>query len=233
MKILSFDTSCGKCSVAISDDARVISTEIAREQSVQAERLIPLIENALSKANLRYEDIDYLAVTTGPGSFTGIRIALATASSIAVASNIRPIAISNFEVVHQRTREAVKNFDYSIVVFNAYREQLYIQVFDQHKSALGPDLIDTKAFGQYIKDLRGIVVASGTGTMQVIDSLKNMIILPRFQTPDARTMCRLAYSHICAGNINQDLTPLYIRPPDAKIAVTDNKPNALSLKFIM
>ena len=73
-RILAFDVSNNNCSVAISAGQEILAYEEDLRPSMQAEILILLIERALQSINYDYQDIDYLALTNGPGSFTGIRI---------------------------------------------------------------------------------------------------------------------------------------------------------------
>ena len=81
-RILAFDVSNNSCSVAISAGQEILAYREDLRPSMQAEILILLIERALQSINYDYKDIDYLALTNGPGSFTGIRIGLATAEGI-------------------------------------------------------------------------------------------------------------------------------------------------------
>lgn len=220
MKILGFDTSHGRCSVAISDGVNIISTTGIRASLMQAETLVPLVEEALSKAILRYQDINYLAVTTGPGSFTGIRIGLATASGICLASNISPVALSNFDVIHHRIREQSKNCDFVVVVINAYRSQVYVKTYKKGVVVFGAEMINVEDFMSYIQNLHGNIAIGGSGLECIMcDDLinDNIILLPRFPNADARTICRLAQATIDSGDVNPNLDPLYIRFPDAKI----------------
>jgi tRNA threonylcarbamoyladenosine biosynthesis protein TsaB len=222
MKILGFDTSHGRCSVTISDDMNIISTADISPSSMQAEMLVPLVEEALLKASLQYQDIDYLAVTTGPGSFTGIRIGLATASGICLASNIIPVALSNFDVIHLRICEQSRNCDSVVVVINAYRSQVYVQTYIKGASASGIEMINVEHFMSYIENLRGNIAIGGSGLEYVMrDDLinDNIILLPRFPNADARTVCRLAQERIASCDINSNLEPLYVRFPDAKMPI--------------
>ena len=94
-KILCFDVSNNSCSVAVSFGQEIISFEQELRPSMQAERLIVMIQSVLINACLKYQDLDYMAVTVGPGSFTGVRIGLASAKGIIHATNIKAIGITN------------------------------------------------------------------------------------------------------------------------------------------
>ena len=107
-KILCFDVSNNNCSVAIANGQEILSYKQELTPSVQAEKLVVMIESAFRETGMDYADIDYLAVTVGPGSFTGIRIGLAAAKGILYASDIVGIAITNFEAAFYRLKMQVK-----------------------------------------------------------------------------------------------------------------------------
>lgn len=222
MIILGFDTSNAYSSVAISHNGEILYGYKETTPNKQAENLIPEIEKALDSADLTYKDINYLAVSAGPGSFTGIRIALATAHGIILSSpNINPVQVTNFQTLNFRIRQQYMNFDYAVTIVNAYRNQFYVEIFtkkDIYKKAALYSLEETK---NIINNLDGKKVVAGSGIHQIFNVStnfeKDIIILPRFAYPDARFICKVAYSDILKGIENNNLSPLYIRPPDAKL----------------
>lgn len=221
MIILGFETSHAKCSVAISDGDKVIATAITRKPSMQAEKLVELIEQALDQANMKYSDIEYLAVTNGPGSFTGIRIGLAAASGILLVSKIKPIVLTNFDTIYWRIKHQVKHFGYAVVLIDAYRNQTYVQTYGPnnviHKVA---EMLDNNDLGGYLSRLEGKIVIAGSGLQNAAPAIQDKCItLPRFPIPDARSVCRAAYDKL-VNNIEffDVIEPLYIRQPDAKVA---------------
>ncbi len=218
MKILAFDTSHSKCSVAISVGNQIVTTVATHESNKQAEMLLLLIEQSLDRAALSYQDLDFLAVTTGPGSFTGVRIGLAAAEGVLMASNIKPIGISSLEAINFRAQEHARNFDHSVVLMDAYRSQLYVQTFDvKGKSVSEPKLIECESIMDYLSKISGKLVLLGNGVAFVEEDFE-AVIFPRFQQVNAKTLCRLAYAKVMQGDYSSDLSPLYIRPPDAKKA---------------
>ncbi|WP_217587750.1 tRNA (adenosine(37)-N6)-threonylcarbamoyltransferase complex dimerization subunit type 1 TsaB [Lentibacillus saliphilus] len=97
MKILAMDTSNKALSVAIVDEGEIIAeltTNIAKNHSV---RLMPAVEQIMKEANLQPSELDKIAVAKGPGSYTGVRIGLATAKSMAWALNIPVVGISSLQ----------------------------------------------------------------------------------------------------------------------------------------
>jgi len=219
-RILAFDVSNNSCSVAISAGQEVLAYREDLRPSMQAEILIALIERALQSINYDYKDIDYLAFTNGPGSFTGIRIGLATAEGILVSSNLQGVAISNFEMSYYRLQRQIKHFDKAVILLNAYRNQLYYQEFDPEGNKGQYGLIDINEVSNLLGEKKKKIVCTGGGTSEIYDQIKentNITILPRFARINATQVCKYADEKINKGEINQGIGPLYIRPPDAKI----------------
>ncbi|MEM7615078.1 MAG: tRNA (adenosine(37)-N6)-threonylcarbamoyltransferase complex dimerization subunit type 1 TsaB [Pseudomonadota bacterium] len=100
--ILAFDTSAAHCAVALllGPDIRVKVEPMARGQ---AERLMPLLEEMLAEADLKWGDLDALGVGIGPGNFTGIRIGVSAARGLALGLEIPAIGVSNFEAAAHGT----------------------------------------------------------------------------------------------------------------------------------
>lgn len=218
-KILCFDVSNNSCSVAISEGQNILFFEEEKRPSMQAERLMVMIERALKNTGKKYSDLDYLAVTTGPGSFTGIRIGLAAAKGILYASNLKDVAINNFESAYYRLQMQVKNYDSAFIILNAYRNQMYVQEFTQYGAGATPILIDNADIIELLSKKKGKVVCAGSGMAELYSELNgqnHLTILPRFSTIKAIHIARLADDKINKNEIFP-ISPLYIRPPDAVI----------------
>ena len=217
MKILGFETASGRCSVAVTEGNNLLAADLITTQSMQAEELLSMIEAVLTKAKLTLNDIEYLAVTNGPGSFTGIRIGLAAALGLVMAQKITPVIVSNFAIINFKIREQVRLFDYAAVIIDAYRGECYLQIFDKQNQALEePKLIKLEEVAVEIAKLKGVVVCGG-GTCHKLLFPPEVMILPRFPHPDARSVCRLANAQILRGGYSSNIEPLYIRLPDAKL----------------
>jgi tRNA threonylcarbamoyladenosine biosynthesis protein TsaB len=216
MKILGFETASSRCSVAIAEGNDILAADLLTSPSMQAEELLGMIGATLAKAQLTLEDIEYLVVTNGPGSFTGIRIGLATALGLVMATQIRPIVVSNLETINFRIREQFRGFDYAATIIDAYRGECYFQVFDkQNQMIYEPLLLKLEDVRTELDKLKGVIVCGGSTCHKLM--LDKARILPRFPNPDARILCRLAYTKILKNNYSSNIEPLYIRLPDAKL----------------
>lgn len=221
MKILAFDTANNSASVAISDDQVILAYLEELRPALQAETIVPMIEEALKIAGLSYQQLDYLAVTNGPGSFTGIRIGLSVAKAIVLSTSVKGTTVSNFEYSYFRASTQVRNYSKMFVFLNAYRGQLYSQVFNQDGTASKALLITYEQAIDLIKREEGIRICTGSGVELIYDRIKdqeNVIILPRFAKVKALHICRYIANKISLTQLlPSSIEPLYIRPPDAKL----------------
>ena len=220
--ILALDVSHNCCSVAVSTDNIILSFIEEEEPHTQAEKLLNTIEDCLKKAVMDYSDIDYLAVTNGPGSFTGFRIGLATAHGICLASKIKPLTVSNLELFHFRAKEQIAKYKQIIVILNAYRRQIYWQTFSKNEvDNAKPTILSHDEAIDHINSLDDNTIISGTGIIEIYDQIhknRKLTFLPRYKRIKATNICKYAYLQVKKNRVRNALTPLYIRPPDAKIS---------------
>ncbi len=104
MKVLAFDCSGASCSAAVLIDDRPAAQRFAPMERGHAETLLPMIETVLREAALTPAALDLLAVTVGPGSFTGLRIGLAAARGLALARKLPAIGVTSFDAVNAEDR---------------------------------------------------------------------------------------------------------------------------------
>ena len=97
--ILAFDTAAAHCAAVVVQGDDVLATQIEAMSKGQAERLFPLIKDVLAKANVGWSDLTAIAVGTGPGNFTGIRISVSAARGLALSLNIPSIGVSRLEAM--------------------------------------------------------------------------------------------------------------------------------------
>ena len=132
--LLAFDTAGTACSAAIWRDGAVRARRFEAMSRGQSERLVPMIQAVMAEAGVAYPALDAIAVTRGPGGFTGVRIGLATARALALACDRPVIGVGNFEAVAAAVPEDAGTGRTLAVVIDAKRSDLYVQAFD---SALG------------------------------------------------------------------------------------------------
>ncbi len=160
----------------------------------QVERLLPMLEEALHEAGCGWSDLGALAVCTGPGNFTGLRIGVAAARGLALALDRPAIGVTRLEALAEGRAGPV------IVAIDARRDALYLQRFDGG-APLGPPALITAA------DLPAPDGALRLGAAAAVGSPEAA------ETPDAETLARIAARRLGAGA--PPPAPLYLRPPDA------------------
>jgi tRNA threonylcarbamoyladenosine biosynthesis protein TsaB len=133
MKILALDTAVTGCGVAILDgeSAKCVSRVVETERG-QAEMLVPLIEELAQESGVPLSEIDRVAVTIGPGSFTGVRIGLATARSLALSLDIPVIGFTTLDVIARQTQGMGER----LVLIDTKRGDFYGQEFGADDKAL-------------------------------------------------------------------------------------------------
>lgn len=228
MKILAIETAGNKSSVAICENNKIQAATFSAETSRSAENIIKIIDWVLQESNSSLEEVNYLACSRGPGSFTGIRIALATMLGINIACNIPTITVNNLELIRHRITTQISNHDFYITIINAHRGQTYLAIYDNYLQEIStPQICSNEEIIPMILKFttEGKVAIAGSGLSNFFTKLQNqnnITILPRFPNPDARIVCQEAFRqlHSNADSIITELKPLYIRPPDAKVIPT-------------
>jgi len=208
MRILAFDCAGAQCAAAILTDGAVTAEKRIVAERGHAQLLIPLLVELVERAGLTFADIDRLAVTTGPGSFTGIRVALAAAHGLALGTGKPIIGITNFEALAAAAAETATP-SRLLVAIDSRRAELFVQLFGATGAALsepamlapgavadwaGPEPV--RLAGDAAAQLAGKVTAGGDhGPAEV----------------DPAIVARLAASR-AAGPAP---APFYLRAPDA------------------
>jgi tRNA threonylcarbamoyladenosine biosynthesis protein TsaB len=129
MKILAIDCATMSCSVAVWADGRVLAVERAELPRGQAEALVPMIERVRGAAGVEFAAIDRLAVTVGPGHFTGLRSGLAAARGLALATGRPLIGITTLAAVAAGVPVAERAGAVLVVALDSKRAELYVQLF--------------------------------------------------------------------------------------------------------
>ncbi len=221
MRILAFDTCCGIVDIALAVDADVLCIKQSSNLNNQAEELFLLLEEALQIAGWCYMDIDVLAITVGPGSFTGVRIGVAAAQGIALIlemhKKISVLTFSTMEVAAFSVLEmSLSGADSlkldALIIQDMGKKQIYGQ--------------DFKLDSPYIDALSDIRIVE-TPLIQRLNSGEGEISKePCLQVtvkPDAPSLARLAYYTLSetGGLLNKrdmpvsasDIIPIYVRAP--------------------
>ncbi len=186
-----------------------------------AEALMPMLEAVLAEAGVAPAALDALAVTVGPGTFTGLRVGLAAARGLALARALPLVGVTTLEAVafpvEARDGEAIA------AAFDARRGEIYLQVFAAAHEALAEPMIVALADAPAHMP-GGRFVAVGTGAGLLADGLAAKGVACRLADaapqPDALSVARIAQARIAAHGPDRFRlapAPLYLRAPDAKL----------------
>lgn len=224
MNMLAFDTCFDACSacVAREADGKVVQLASASECFAMghAEKLMPFVENSMNSAGITFADIDRIAVTIGPGTFTGTRIGIAAARGLALAKQIEIVSTTSLAVMAEVAVGALGNRrspgDLAIAV-DARRDQVYMQLFgtgglDPKSPPMLLSIFEATRFGG---DGPILIAGSGAETIAAAAKQDGREVSAHFAEllPAATTLARMATAlPVVAGA----LVPLYLRPPDAK-----------------
>jgi tRNA threonylcarbamoyladenosine biosynthesis protein TsaB len=224
VKILALDTSGNACSAALWRDGTVAAHVYEKMERGHTEALLPMINAVLRDAESDFDAIDWLAVTVGPGSFTGIRAGLAAARGIALARTLPVFGVDTFTTVLQgirRVRPGDHGRRHRVIALDSRRKELYLQVFSAFDDPVSePELIvPERAFARMGGQP---VILAGSGASQLRRAMPpgcDVIAIPETEAPDAQDLATVAANRIAGRSPNEPLpplAPLYLHPPYAK-----------------
>ena len=166
MKILCCDTSNRTCCAGIFDDGKELSYEISLEKKTHSETFMPLVMRVFKECGLNPIDMDALAVTTGPGSFTGIRIGLSAVKGMAIATGLNVIPVSALKALALSVENVAAEPSDTIIVpcFDARNDRVFASAIDD---ATGDVLVEDGAYfnEDFIELLKKV---PGADTKQII-----------------------------------------------------------------
>ena len=208
LKLLAVETALGACSVAILDGGKILAHRFEEMTRGHAEALAPMVEAAMREAKIPFADLDRLAVTTGPGTFTGQRVGLAFMRGLRVALNKPLIGITTLEAMAAATgaRRAA-------AIHDAKRGEAYLLLWQEGATVLAPTVMP---FDDAVSRIRafGPCALAGTGAPQAAAGLGRDFTLTNIRQPDALWVARLAMTRPLPKG---PPAPLYLRAPDAKL----------------
>lgn len=138
MKILAIDTTSKICSVALLENEEIIDEINLNSGLTHSEKLMPIVKEILEKNNTELKDINLIGVDVGPGSFTGIRIGVASVKAMAEVLNIPIAAVTSLEVLSRNCSNDSKK----ATLIDARNNQVYMGIFDENYNKIEEYLAD-------------------------------------------------------------------------------------------
>lgn len=219
MKILSITTSSNICSVSLLDNSTIIKELSLDNAKTHSENLMPLISKILSITSTSLEEIECIACDIGPGSFTGIRIGIASVKAMAEAKNIKIMPITSLEALSYNIAD--NSTEYTCSLIDARNDNVYCGLFDKNYNLVNQYMADH--IDNIIKKLpNGNIYFVGNGSIIHKDKLANKFNdLALFATNNSLSSANLG---ICAYKKSlteafitpDELVPLYLRKSQAE-----------------
>lgn len=215
VKVLGLDCSGASCSAAILIEGRLRAHRFAAMERGQAEAFLPMIGSVLEEAALRVAQLDLIAVTTGPGGFTGVRTGLAAARGLALAAALPLIGVTSFEATAEAVRAPAHDRPL-VVALESKREELFLQRFD----ATGPgeaSLVPSDRWRGFVGEPPALLAGDGTARLAAALAGTAVEILSAAAI-DAASVASLGASRWRPGFRPPVPAPLYLRAPDTTVA---------------
>jgi tRNA threonylcarbamoyladenosine biosynthesis protein TsaB len=213
MIVLGLDAAGAGCGVAVRRDGRVAAARTEPMAQGHAVRLMPLVLEVLAEAGIAPGDIDLFGVTTGPGSFTGLRVGLAAVGGLALGAGRRIVGIPSFDAVLADLGPVAAGM--VLVALDGRRVEPFARLFDAAGTPLGEPLCLPAA------DLAALIPP---GPLTIAGDGAHLLLPALAARPDVRhagpaaidpaTVARLAEERADQAREGPP-PPLYVRPPDA------------------
>jgi tRNA threonylcarbamoyl adenosine modification protein YeaZ len=217
MRVLAIDTALEACSAAVLDIAepQAMVHETLPMARGHAEALMPMIDRVIRKSGLQYDQLDRIAVTVGPGSFTGLRVGIAAARGIALAANKPSIGLSTLAAL---AAPLIAEDDSGAVVaaIDARHDHVYLQVFGPGgRTLVTPRVTPVRDAVRVASSGAPRIVGSGAELLAKAwpsDAKPPSLVDPR-RFADIDWVARLGAAALDTGAPPK---PLYLRAPDAQ-----------------
>lgn len=211
MILLAVDTSASLCAAGIFDGDMELGRSVLDLGKGHAEYLMSVIDQALVASDKTYRDLEAIAVATGPGSFTGVRVGVSTARGLALALKIPAIGVSNLEAVAAEARDNHPN-QAILVAFTSGRGDIQAGLYDPFGTIVyHPAVIDLGQAVRFATEHDAVV--AGSASVSIVAKNTGLRSAGTAVTADIGVYARLARR---PGHSLAKPTPLYLREPDAK-----------------
>lgn len=229
MKILVADTSSSVCSVGVFEDNVLINKNELDNGKTHSENFMPLVEKTLNEAKLKLDDIEYLAVVVGPGSFTGIRIVVASCKAMAEIKGLKVVPVYSLDSV---AANEVGNGNVICSMIDARNNQVYCGIYDNKINKLEEYMADDIENVLLVLNKYDDIVFVGDGAGLHEDMIREKmvdkkIVFSSNNKQNAESLGIIAYKKIKNGEFTDpdSVVPVYLRKSQAE-RLKDAKENS-------
>ncbi len=190
--ILGIETSTKICSVAISDGDKLLALEEEGGEYSHSEKLTTFIQGVMDRASLKLEDIDAVAVSKGPGSYTGLRIGVSVAKGLCYALDKPLIAVDTLQAM---AKNPALKASLLCPMIDARRMEVYTAIFDEQNKMVEPitaKVIDENSFSSYLKSNEVLFFGDGAAKCQETFSNNSNAIFSEEGLPSAQFVNQIA-----------------------------------------
>jgi tRNA threonylcarbamoyladenosine biosynthesis protein TsaB len=181
-KILSIETVTSVCSVALSQNGQILALRESDGESAHAAKLSVFIDELLNSQNIKVSDLDAIAISEGPGSYTGIRIGVSTAKGLCFGADKPLIAVGSLQSLAKMAVEKVKPSSKMLLcpMIDARRMEVYTALFNSNANAINQisaQIIDENTFKEQLKTNNIIFFGNGAEKCKSVISSPNAIFV--------------------------------------------------------
>ena len=219
--VLALDSAGLACSAVVATGETVLGAERVQTVHGQAERLLPMVDTVMRKARLPSSALDIVGTSIGPGSFTGVRVGLAAAHGIALATRARLIGVTGFEAVAASVARSAQDggSGFLLVALESRREDLYVQLFDHiHGPLRDPAAVMPAALEEVLYGFIGSapLLVAGDAAHRAANALSRRLgtKVAEGSAPDATGVLQAVLRCWRTDEQGAKPLPLYLRPPD-------------------
>ena len=217
-------TTCG--SVAIVDNSGILASHALRSKVNHSIRMLPVIEQILNETEMQVTDLAAIAVSQGPGSFTGVRIGISTAKGLAKGANIPLIGIPTLEALAQQNSSTGNSLICPMI--DARRQNIFTALYKTSDSSQITEIINPCIISleELLAQIESPTIFTGNGAIAYWDTIQQTLGDTALQAdlnkiqPSATAIAALAHTRLSAGKTDSThtLQPIYLRQTNAKPA---------------
>ncbi len=192
--ILAVETTTTVCSVALAENNRILAKKSVDNGYSHAENVTPFIQSLLHQAGISTKQLSVVAVSQGPGSYTGLRIGVSTAKGLCYALNIPLIAVDTLKAMTLGVKH--QPYDFFVPMIDARRMEVYAAVYDKNLNPIQtvrPEIITEQSFRSLLQQGKTVFFGNGASKCKDIIEHPNACFDTQNGLPDAQNIARLAF----------------------------------------
>ena len=220
MYLLHIETATSICSVALSRENEWIAGRSDAGGMKHASMLSPMIQEVMEQADVSMKQLSGIAVSAGPGSYTGLRVGVSTARAMAYSLNIPMVGVSTLTALAWAAKTKHPQSSYFLPMLDARRMEVYSALYDDQLQPIWKEqaVIVDEAFIRKLEDIQVPIVVCGDGAMKLKSRLAGLekVTIDEEISCDARHLIQPGWA-LLKGNTRSDVfhfTPTYLKAPN-------------------